>query len=163
MNKIDIVKLLPTNPNVKPYPKRTLDKIKYIVVHCADASSCTPTDINRWHTEERGWSRIGYSYVIAKNGNVYLTNYITTISNHVANNNTASIGICLEGAFDRENLSSKQETALIELIKFLHEYQAKNVGGTPWAVRGHREFSRVSKTCPGTNINLDKLRLKTNS
>ena len=46
-------------------------KTDHIVIHCADTPDDRDVDmatIKKWHVEERGWSDIGYHFVIRRNG-----------------------------------------------------------------------------------------------
>lgn len=47
--------------------------LDYLVIHCTDTPSgrvVTSDDIKKWHLEERGWSRVGYSDMIHLNGRI---------------------------------------------------------------------------------------------
>lgn len=66
--------------------------------------------------------------------------------------NTVSLGICLEGAFDNEYIPKEQWEALLDLLVSLKK-------DFPRAeIKGHREMPNVLKTCPGMNVDLNKLR-----
>ena len=59
-----LAKLLPSRL------KRSRRMIKEIIVHCTatpEGKDYTVNDIRRWH-REKGWSDIGYHYVIYRNG-----------------------------------------------------------------------------------------------
>lgn len=78
--------------------------ISAIIIHC----SATPPDadigaaeIDRWH-KERGWSGIGYHYVIRRNGTRENGRPLNTVGAHAAGYNTDSIGVCLAGGVRRE-------------------------------------------------------------
>lgn len=153
MKIIDYVSKIPTNTKAPLPKKRTLSTIQNIVIHCSDSPTCTPEDLVQWHEVERGWSRPGYHYLIKKDGTVYKLNLGSHVTNHVADHNTVSLGVCLEGRFDKEHLSSVQFATLIELVATLQNMYYPNT-----VVKGHREFPGVTKTCPGTLINLDYIR-----
>lgn len=150
---VDCISEIPTNTKAPLPKKRDLKVIKFITIHCSDSLSCTPEDLVQWHEVERGWSRPGYHYLVRKDGTIYKLNYGSHVTNHVANFNTVSLGVCLEGRFDHEHLAKKQFDALIELVAALQFVYYPNT-----TVKGHREYVGVSKTCPGTMINLDYLR-----
>ena len=41
-----------------------------IILHHADAITCTVEDIHRWHLNN-GWTGIGYHYFVKKDGSIY--------------------------------------------------------------------------------------------
>jgi N-acetylmuramoyl-L-alanine amidase len=50
-------------------------EIKNLVWHCSDTPSTfdvTEIDINKWHIEERGWSRVGYHILIKRDGTLVI-------------------------------------------------------------------------------------------
>ena len=47
--------------------KRT--KIDEIVLHHADAKECSVDDIHSWHLQ-RGWSGVGYYFLVRKDGRI---------------------------------------------------------------------------------------------
>lgn len=104
-------------------------------------------EIRRWHTEERGWSDIGYTYVIDRDGTVAAGRPISRTPAHAKGHNKGSIGICLLGGHGGvagdsflENFTPEQDKALRRLLDDLKgEYQITSV----W---GHNEVS--SKACP---------------
>tara|TARA_B100001248_G_C27322210_1_gene427322 strand:- start:398 stop:811 length:414 start_codon:yes stop_codon:yes gene_type:complete len=124
---------------------RHIDKI---VVHCSatpegrDVSAAT---IDQWH-KERGWSGIGYHFVVALDGNIEYGRDLNKTGAHVKGHNTGSIGICYIGGLDsvsrtaKDTRTSEQKESLLDLIKTLKKLH-------PFAtVHGHNEFS--SKACP---------------
>lgn len=137
----NIVNELPKGPG--KYPVRDKSVINKVVVHHA-ASDGVPKGFANYHIKSRGWPGIGYHFVISKDGIIWQTNFLTTVSNHVDNNNTRSVGICLVGHFDNELPSAVQIDALRWLIGALKEILP------PFEVRSHNEFS--SKSCPGKNM-----------
>lgn len=123
---------------------RALDKI---IIHCA---ATKPTwnggaeTIRKWHLD-RGWSDIGYHYVIKKDGTVEEGRSMRRIGSHVRGKNTGSIGICWVGGYDGvDDRTDAQKKSLIELVKALrHDYGKLTV-------HGHNEFS--SKSCPNFDV-----------
>lgn len=110
------------------------------IIHCA----ATPNfkvfdraDIDRWH-KERGWSGIGYHYVIRVDGVVELGRPEEKIGAHCKGHNKDSIGICMIGT---DEFTPEQWKALKALRKTL---KAKYSG---ISFHGHNEFSE--KECPG--------------
>ena len=93
--------------NVTPLPevrieskyRKTNRPVNKLILHCT-ASDYAHHDnvetIDKWH-KEKGWSGIGYHYVILKDGSVKLGRDIDKIGAHCQGQNTGSIGICLTG------------------------------------------------------------------
>lgn len=124
-------------------------KINKLIIHCAD----TPPDmdigvdeIRKWHVEERGWSDIGYHYVIRRNGVVEEGREFEKAGAHCKGQNGNSIGICIVGGRNGEfDFCSKQMHSLNRLVADLKD---SILGGA--SVHGHNEFSE--KTCPNFNV-----------
>lgn len=139
-----------------------LKKIKFIVIHHSERDKDFPFFIKFRHKYKRKWEDIGYHYLIgngkrfAKNGKLYIGRSISFRGAHVFSHNNNSIGICLIGNLDKTNPTKKQiKTLIVFLKKLLKKYNLKSS-----AIRGHREFPKVIKTCPGKYINLDFIREK---
>ena len=144
---------------------RMLAEIDSIVVHCSDSEWGNAEIIDDWH-REKGWSEIGYHYVIENcyptqnsyadrqprvenDGNVSSgSRELLEVGAHVAGFNGKSIGICLIG---KKNFTGKQIDALLRLIWELeHNHLHKAV-----AIHGHYELYK-KKTCP--NLEMDYIR-----
>lgn len=144
---------------------KKLDDVKYIVVHC----SATPPDmdvgvaeIDRWH-RQRGFLKIGYHYVIRRNGTVEHGRSITEIGAHEPRVNAHSVAICLVGGVNRlpdadgkddadgprwdlvpaPNFAPDQMRSLRSLIEQLRDEYFPNA-----EVIGHRDVPGVKKDCP---------------
>lgn len=123
-------------------------KITEIIVHCADTPEgrdVRAADIRGWHTKERGWSDIGYHYVVDIDGTIEPGRDLETAGAHCTNHNAKSIGVCYVGGAD-ENMQPKdtrtdaQKASLLLLLKFL---RAKYPDAK---IYGHRDFAQ--KACP---------------
>lgn len=113
-----------------------------IILHHAEASTCTAEDIHRWH-KERGWSGAGYHFLVRKDGSKYRLRPEWAVGAHAMNNNYDSIGICAEGAFNTEIMSETQRKAISELVNYLKS----KYGITK--VQRHKDV--MSTDCPGRN------------
>ena len=134
--------------------------INEIIIHC----SATPVnwmsgaeaqakvnEIRRWHVEERGWSDIGYSHIIDRDGTVALGRPIEKAGAHTKGRNANSIGICLIGGQGGsandvfgDNFTQAQDNALRTLIAGLkREYP------TIEKISGHNQYA--AKACPCFN------------
>lgn len=122
---------------------------KYIVVHCSATKpnqDIDAKDIDRWH-RQFGWSRIGYAFVIKRDGNVEVGRGADEIGAHVKGYNDQSLGICMVGGIDEDGKADKNYTdhqwyALRNLITVLKDQYPEA------EVLGHRDFPNVKKDCP---------------
>ena len=126
-------------------------KINKIIIHCSatkEGNKIIAATIYRWH-KDRGWSGIGYHYVVSLNGNIEYGRPIDKQGAHVKNHNKGSIGICYIGGLDdylnpKDTRTQEQKESLLDLIKTLKRL---NPGAT---VHGHNEFA--AKACPCFNV-----------
>lgn len=127
------------------YKGRYIDKI---IVHCAatpEDRDFTTADIKRWHLQ-RGFSDIGYHYVIYRDGSIHEGRDINISGAHTSGHNSNSIGVCYIGGMDADNKKAKdtrteeQKESLINLLTELKEKYPKA------KIYGHREFA--NKACP---------------
>lgn len=128
---------------------------EFIVIHCSATGpnqDIGAADIDRWH-RAKGWNGIGYHFVIRRDGRVEAGRPEDAIGAHVEGFNEKSIGICMVGGVDandinkaRDNFTSHQNFTLRQLIGTL---KAKY----PTAkVQGHRDFPGVKKACPSFDV-----------
>ena len=121
--------------------------INKIIIHCTathEGQSVTAKQVDSWH-KKRGWSGIGYHYLIGLDGTIEEGRPLEQIGAHTKGQNRNSIGVCYVGGLDKEGnpkdtRTEQQQDALINLITDLKE---RFPGAT---VHGHREFS--AKACP---------------
>lgn len=122
--------------------------INEIIVHCTatpDGRPVTIREITQWH-KKRGFSTIGYHYVVMLDGTVCNGRNVDTVGAHCTNHNSNSIGVCYVGGLDKVTKQPKdtrtpaQKYALVTLLKKLKALYPKA------KIYGHRDFS--SKACP---------------
>lgn len=125
-------------------------EVKYLTVHCSATKPSTFVDakvIHRWH-KDRGFLKIGYHFVIRRDGVVEEGRKVTEAGAHVSGYNTGNIGICLAGGLNQEtgdpedNYTDDQYAALGELLTKLKAQFPKA------KLMGHRDFPNVKKACP---------------
>jgi len=119
-----------------------------IIIHCADSKPSMDVgvvEIRKWHIA-RGWSDIGYHYVIRKDGTVEVGRPLEIVGAHCKGHNKHSVGICWVGGYD--GLDDRTEAQKIALEVLILEMQDifKDI-----TVHGHNEYS--NKTCPNFNVN----------
>jgi len=116
------------------------EEIKYLVVHCSDSPQGRGDNaetIHRWH-KEKGWSGVGYHYVITENGGIETGRPTYWKGAHVRNYNHKSLGICLIG---KGEYTEEQYNTLTGLLKNLSRQFPSSV------VVGHRDLDS-RKECP---------------
>jgi N-acetylmuramoyl-L-alanine amidase len=117
-------------------------EIKHIVIHCSatienqffDAST-----IDAWH-KKRGWSGIGYHYVVLLDGSVEKGRPDEKIGAHVKSFNSNSIGVVYICGLDtnknpKDTRTALQKECFLELLKRLKWLYPKA------KISGHRDFS----------------------
>lgn len=130
--------------------------VNEIIVHCSATypswmekarTSEKVAEIRRWHMQDRGWSDIGYHWIIDRDGTIQAGRAETTIGAHVQGHNAGTIGVSLigggggaaEDGFEA-HFTPAQERALrhkIEDIKARAEIRK---------VSGHNQYA--AKACP---------------
>ena len=105
-------------------------------------------EIRRWHTTERGWSDIGYHFVVHRNGQIAAGRPITRSGAHTRGHNKTTIGIALVGgrggcADDvfMDNFTVDQARELQALIESLQQEFP-----TISTISGHNDYA--TKACP---------------
>jgi N-acetylmuramoyl-L-alanine amidase len=149
-------------------------RVQYLVVHTAafEGRNCDRAMIDRWH-RERGWSGIGYHYVILNDrhdrhpdGTLQEGRPTSAVGAHTLGLNSRSLGICCVGHGDRAPLTAAQRATLQELLSELmdrHEVPVDRVIGhrevNQLVQEGHlaREYT-TTKSCPGRMVDMDELR-----
>ena len=125
-------------------------KINKIIIHCSDTPEGRDVDaaeIKHWHVKGRGWSDIGYHYVVKLDGIVEVGRPIKRAGAHTIGQNLNSIGICYIGGKDKSNSvfkdtrTKRQKKALKNLIVTL-----KSIYGASVEVAGHKDFA--ARACP---------------
>jgi len=147
---IDITDQLPKGAGT--YGSRNLSQIERFVIHHSATSSGSPELYAKHHIEKNGWPGIGYHFVIQKDGTIYQTNRLQTISYNVGGYNTGSVGICLTGNYEVETPPAAQMDSLLWLLRKL----AGELG--PYPIYPHRQFSETK--CPGDNLDIQYIRAK---
>ena len=131
--------------------KRSRRTITEIIVHCSatpEGKDYTVDIIRGWH-KARGFSDIGYHYVIYRDGSVHPGRDVDIAGAHCEGHNAHSIGICYIGGCASDGKTAKdtrtveQKAALLVLLQELKRLypQAK--------IHGHRDFA--AKDCPSLN------------
>ena len=127
---------------------KTTRTITEIIVHC----SATPEGrdvgveaIRDYHVKQRGWSDIGYHFIITLDGRVKAGRPLDKAGAHTRGHNAQSIGICYIGGLDsdgrpKDTRTPSQRAAMLDLLCRL-----KRIYPTA-SIHGHNEFA--AKACP---------------
>ena len=128
--------------------KKSTRVINEIIVHCSatpEGKDYTLDTIRQWH-RQRGFSDIGYHYVIHPDGKVEEGRDVNIAGAHCSGHNSKSIGICYIGGMTADNKkakdtrTAKQRTMLLWLlVKMRNLYPSAKI-------HGHRDFA--AKACP---------------
>ena len=138
-------------------------KNERIIIHCSDSTWGNAAVIDGWH-KARGWSMIGYHWVILNGREGYASPYVAEMDGafdegrgeevrgaHVEGNNTGSIGICLIGKpramGDGQAFTSRQWNMLRVLVHTLIIKEDIPIDN----VFGHNDFTNA-KICPGFDV-----------
>ena len=128
--------------------KKSKRMINEIIIHCTatpEGRDYTVDDIRRWH-KARGFSDVGYHYVIYRNGHIMDGRDVDLVGAHCAGHNTNSIGVCYVGGMDAANKNPKdtrtlaQKATLLSLLMDLRKLYPRA------RIRSHRDFA--NKACP---------------
>jgi len=125
-------------------------QINKIIIHCSatpEGRKTSAEEIKSWHLE-RGFSDIGYHYIIHLDGSISYGRNIDKIGAHSRGQNKMSIGVCYIGGLDecldpKDTRTPQQKESLLILLKTLKKLHSKAV------IYGHRDFSE--KACPSFN------------
>ena len=123
-------------------------KINKIIIHCTatpEGREVTVKDVRSWHAQ-RGFTDIGYHYLIMLDGSIKNGRPIELSGAHTLGHNYDSIGIAYVGGMTKDMKKAKdtrtpaQKVALLSLLaKLVTEYPDVEI-------YGHRDFS--DKECP---------------
>ena len=134
--------------------------INEIIVHCTatpEGQDTTVEQIRKNHMAPvskggRGWSDIGYHYVIYRDGSIHNGRKVDVAGAHCTGHNSHSIGVCYVGGLEnrpgvayaqlkpKDTRTEAQKAALLKLLKDLKRLYPNA------KIRGHRDFA--NKACP---------------
>ena len=131
---------------------KSVRQITKIILHCSatrEGQDVSVETIRKWHLN-RGWSDIGYHYVIYLDGSIHEGRPVNRSGAHTKGYNSKSIGICYAGGLEKDGKTPKdtrtpeQDTALTNLITALLEMYPTAT------LHGHNEFA--NKACPSFDV-----------
>jgi hypothetical protein len=142
-------KMTPANITFsKPlYNRKATNRI--VIHHSASDPMTTAETIHKWHLD-KGWSGIGYNYVIRGDGEIQTGRAIDYQGAHTYGYNDDGIGICLTGNFMFYPPTEPQFSSLVELIRYIKGVYKKDL-----LVQRHKDLNATA--CPGDLFPWDRL------
>ncbi|XP_045208502.2 peptidoglycan-recognition protein SC2-like [Mercenaria mercenaria] len=113
---------------------------------CSSQSECSTRvrGIQNYHMDSRGWSDIGYSFLVGEDGNVYEGRGWSHIGAHTAGYNSKAFAASMIGSYMTHLPNSKALTAVKNLIAC--GVQLGKIAGD-YRLYGHRDAGQTD--CPG--------------
>lgn len=132
---------------------QTRSKTDTIVIHCSATKpdmDIGARDITAWHLK-RGFSTIGYHYVIRRDGTVESGRPIDAVGAHVEGHNLHSVGICMVGGLGKDGKPAPEYTPAqwTELKRLVLKILERFPG---CKIVGHRDLPGVAKACPSFDV-----------
>lgn len=159
--------------NGLPEPKegRTPNEVEHLIIHHSAGSNAATNyvevmrNIYVYHTEVNGWDDIGYNYVVAPDGTIFLgresqgvADHDNILGAHFCGKNTGTMGVCMMGTFTTVAPTNEAINALTDLLAWKAEKEHiypfgqsihPSIGGSMLPnIAGHRDG--CSTECPGT-------------
>lgn len=135
----------------------TTRAINELIWHCTatpEGRDYTVDDVRAWH-KQRGWSDIGYHYLVYRDGTIVTGRPIGQIGSHVAGHNTGTVGCAYVGGLSADGKTAKdtrtpaQRRSMLWLTKELvKKHGIKKVSG-------HNQYA--AKACPSFDVQADEL------
>lgn len=133
--------------------------ITLLVWHCTatpEGKDYSIADIRSWH-KARGFTDIGYHFVVHLDGKVEAGRPLDEIGAHVQGHNVGSIGCSYVGGVDADDVNKAEDTRTEAQKKAMISLTKKLVKDFPGISRiaGHNEFA--AKACPSFDVRNDAL------
>jgi len=125
---------------VRPTTRRSISEI---IIHCTatpEGREVSIAELTKWH-KQRGFSDIGYHYVIGLDGKIRNGRNIDIAGAHCTGHNTHSVGVvyvggvAADGKTAKDTRTDEQKRSMLALLRRLCKMYPKA------KVMGHREFS----------------------
>jgi N-acetylmuramoyl-L-alanine amidase len=124
------------------------EDVTRIVIHCTatpEGRAVTIEDVRRWHVDERGWSDVGYHWLVELDGELKQGRKEHVSGAHAKGWNHCSIGVCYVGGCNKDMKAKDTRTddQKITLGCLLQDLRCRYPKAK---IIGHRDIS--SKACP---------------
>ncbi|MEO3974719.1 N-acetylmuramoyl-L-alanine amidase [Streptomyces sp. CAU 1734] len=131
----------PTEVTRVPMSSRT----GFTVHYSAGAAGQTVRQIQNYHMDSRGWSDIGYNFLVDRDGRIYEGRGWDVVGAHATGHNSTHIGVCFIGQ------DGDATPRALSAIRALYEAAGSGAGRTldrTW----HGGLSGQSTQCPGAGL-----------
>ena len=124
-----------------------------IILHCSatrEGKDFSVDTIREWHVNGRGWSDIGYHWVIRLDGSIEVGRPLEKSGAHTKGHNKDSVGVCYIGGCDadgkpKDTMNPEQEKAWRMIVLSLRTLYGNHI-----TIHGHNEFA--NKACPSFKV-----------
>jgi len=116
---------------------------EFIVHYSEGPTTQSVRSIQDFHMDGRGWSDIGYNFLVDVRGRIYEGRGWLVVGAHAPDHNTSGIGVCMIGRDGDSTPAAKRS------IRWLYDEAVRRKGGTLKAL-GHRDVYATS--CPGNEL-----------
>ncbi|MGW5876713.1 peptidoglycan recognition protein family protein [Nocardiopsis terrae] len=123
------------------WPKRT----GFTVHYSSGSPSQAPRQIQDFHMDGRGWSDVGYNFLVDRRGRIYEGRGWTVVGAHAAPHNVSHIGVCFIGRDGDATNAAKAS------IRALYDEAGRRAGRT-LSRTYHGGLSGNSTSCPGSEL-----------
>lgn len=129
-----------------------------IILHCTatpEGKHFTVDDVRSWH-KQRGFSDVGYHFLVYPDGRIMLGRPLGQIGSHVSGKNTGTIGIAYFGGITADNKAPKdtrtaeQKASMLWLVAEL-----KKKYPSIRKITGHNQYA--NKACPCFSVPNDAI------
>lgn len=114
---------------------------EFVVHHSEGPISQSVRSIQDFHMDGRGWSDIGYNFLVDHKGRIYAGRGWLVVGAHATGHNTSGIGVCVIGR-DGADITS----AAMASVRELYDEACRRAGRT-LSKKGHGDLMATS--CPG--------------
>lgn len=141
--------------------RRSLSSVKYAIIHHTGAYArdgddiiIRAKDIARYHTKTKRWNRIGYHYLIGRDGKVIQVSDLRDITYHAGNwgYNKKGLGVMLDGDIETQGLTTAQVTSFWELMNYLTTKRPDMPHLLKDTIKTHNEVRNSPTICPGKQL-----------
>lgn len=119
------------------------DRRELIVHYSEGPTTQSVRSIQDFHMDGRGWSDIGYNFLVDVKGRIYEGRGWLVQGSHAPGHNTSGIGVCMIGRDGDATPAAKKA------IRWLYD-EAVRLAGRNLAKLGHRDVYATS--CPGNEL-----------
>jgi hypothetical protein len=117
----------------------------FAVHHSGASTDQTPRQIQDFHMNSRGWSDVGYNFIIGADGTIYAGRGWLVIGAHISGHNTSAIGVCVIGNYVSRPVPEPVKDALAWLYD-----EANRRAGKTLRIRTHGQLAATA--CPGERL-----------